>query len=144
MKRGSDEVSAGKTLEESVFTYIQLGQSIEDGEGVGITISDLNRNIEHPDKPSSERRFAERIRGMFSIVESDELWQGQVVFGIRKQNSPFDQCEAILQDVISNLHRRNNACHRARTVAIDQSEFEIIIEDLMAAGEFLRIAKQES
>ena len=148
MKRGINEVSAVMTLEESVFTYIQLWQSIEAGKGVGITSSDLNRNIEHPDKPSgkhSERRFAEMIRGMSSIVESEELWEGQVVFKLREQNSPLDQCEGILQDVISNLRRRNKKVHSsASRIAIDRREFEIIIEDLMAAGEFLRIAKQES
>ena len=136
-----NEVSAGMTLEESVFRYTQYWQVIEDGEGVGITIFDLNRNIAHPDKPigkNSERRFQAKISGMSSIVKSDKLWEGQVVFKIR------ESCEDMLQRVITNLQRRrNNSDPRTTCITIPRSEFESLIADLKAAEESLRIAKQD-
>ena len=79
-------------LEEWVFAYIDRWQHIENGEGLGITITDLNRNIEHPDKPCgkySGRRFVKMIRRMASIVECDGLWQSQVVFKTKVNTKDF-------------------------------------------------------
>ena len=150
MKRGVHEVSVDKSLEECVYEYIQLWQGMENGKGVGITCADLNNNIEHPEKPTgkySERRFTEMMRGMSSLTESDEPWEGKVVFKIKEpsaDNSPLDQTEQILQDVIKNMDNLNNQYHPAATrITINREEFTHIIEDLMAAEEFLRIGRQE-
>ena len=78
MKRGADEISADRILEECVYMYIQRWQPRHNGKGVGIAVHDLNKNIVHPEKPTgkgSERQFTEMLRGMSSLTESDELWK---------------------------------------------------------------------
>ena len=80
----------GRTLEETVFEYIEQFQEWENGEGVGFTCDHLHRNIEHREKPTgpgSEARFVTLMRGMASLVESEHEWNGKVVFMIREQAS---------------------------------------------------------
>ena len=154
MKRGADEISADRTLEECVYIYIQHWQTKHNGKGVGIAVDDLNHNIVHPEKPTgkhSERRFKEMMRGMSSLTESDELWNNKVVFKIKARSisrsllrSSCDSAGQILRDVVSKFQNQINAYHpAAKRIAIDRNEFTIIVEDLMAAEEFVRVARNE-
>ena len=153
------EVVTDMTLEQSIFAYIQKYQIFEHGEGLGITISDLNRNIDHPEKPKghkSEQKLKERIRLMPSLQQAEALWKGEIVFKIRKQRtysspprridfSPSGHCDEILKEVITNLQQRRNNCNPQETyIYFKRTHYEELISDLMEAREALRISDHES
>ena len=154
MKRGADEISTDRTLEECVYMYIQRWQPKHNGKGVGIAVDHLNHNIVHPEKPTgkrSEHRFKEMLRGMSSLTESDELWNHKVVFKIKARSisrsllrSSCDSAGQLLREVVSKLQKRINEYHPAATrIAIDRNACTIMVEDLMAVEEYLRVARNE-
>ena len=156
-KKTTEDVS-DMTLEQSIYAYIDKYQMFQHGEGVGITISDLNRNIDHPDKlkgKHSEKHLKEMIRSMSSLQEAKDLWKGEVVIKIRKQRtyfspprrtdfSPLAQCEEILQGVIFNLQQRRNNCDpQEALIYFQRTDYEALISDLRDAHEALRLSHHE-
>ena len=153
------KVVTGMSLEESIYDYIQKWQLVQHGEGVGMTLSDLNRNINHPQKPighKSAKKLREKILDMSSLVEDDKKWHGEVVIKIRKQRgysspsrrtdfSPSGNCDEILKAVIISLQQRRNDCDpQAARISFQRTDYERLVEDLMAAREALRLGDHES
>ena len=90
IKRAASEISKGKTLEETVFEYINKNQEREYGKGVGMPCDHLNKNIEHSEKPcgsGSEGRFVTLMRAMPSLIESKDTWEGKIVFLLKPHNA---------------------------------------------------------
>ena len=156
-KKATEDVS-DMTLEQSIYAYIDKYQMVQHGEGLGITISHLNRNINHPDKrvgKNSEKHLKEAIRAMSSLQEAKELWRGEVVVKIRKQRtyfspprrsdfSPLAQCDGILREVIFNLQQRRNNCDpQEACIPVQRTHYEELISDLTDALEALRLSHDE-
>ena len=155
-KRAASEISKEKTLEETVFEYIDKFQEHENGKGVGITCDHLNKNIQHSEKPcgtGSEKRFVTIMRAMPSLIESKHTWQGQIVFLIQSEQSEDEshpQCELMeaenmLTTVTDEMETRLNEMHpptaRRIFVSIRLEEYKRIHQDLLAATKFIRIAR---
>lgn len=156
-KKTTEDVS-DMTLEQSIYAYIDKYQMVQRGEGLGITISHLNRNIDHPDKrkgKNSEKHLKEAIRSMSSLEEAKELWKGEAVVKIRKQRtyfspprrsdfSPLAQCDEILTEVIFNLQQRRNNCDpQEACIPVQRTHYEELISDLRDAHEALRLSHHE-
>ena len=147
-KRARSENSEGKTLEETVFEYIDQFQERENGEGVGITCDHLNRNIVHPDKPTgsgSEARFVALMRDMPTLIEGEQKWKGKTVFLLNdqqcladEQQSELLQAQKLLTAVTDDMLKRVNELHPlAARVSIRRKEFEGVLEDLLTATDLL-------
>ena len=144
MKRSANEMSPGQTLEDAVYEYIERWQEVEDGVGVGIACGDLNRNIVHPEKPrgkGSEAQFVTVLRQMPSLIESEEKWNGKVVFQLKSRQPEIVEAKKLLTAVIRDLDRRLNALHpSAARVNICRDTYTTLLEDLIAANELLSTA----
>ena len=111
IKRAASEISKGKTLEETVFEYINKNQEREYGKGVGMPCDHLNKNIEHSEKPcgsGSEGRFVTLMRAMPSLIESKHTWKGKIVFLLKNQQSELMEAENMITTVTDAMQKPLN------------------------------------
>ena len=132
-----------RTLEETVYDYIERFQMWENGQGVGVSCDDLNKNIVHPHKQTgrrSEAKFLVVLRNMPSLIESEQKWNGKAVFQLNEQQSSRENAKEIICTVTHDIRSRLQALHhRATCVSFTREEGEHILEDLSAAYEFLEL-----
>ena len=119
------DVTQDGTLEETVYNFIKKWQGVENGKGVGITIDHLNRNIVHPNKKKgkdSRKKFYSLLREMKSLCESEELWNGQVVFLLKEQQSKLEQAKNSRSAVAYGMQIRSNVQHNEPQSELQQAK----------------------
>jgi len=157
MKRSYDAISECRSLEDTVYEYIEHFQEFINGKGVGISCDDLNRNILHPEKPTgigSEKRFVAMMREMPSLIESEQKWNGKIVFQLNHHVAESVQAKELVAELVQakelvtttilNMNRRLQPVHpwkkSASLSTVSREDFEHFLEDLIAANELLGIA----
>ena len=159
VKRAASETTGVKSLEETVFAYIDQFQERDNGKGVGMTCDHLNKNIEHPDKPrgsGSLARSVKLLRDMPSLIESEKKWEGQTVFlvnnssklkNVKAQRKDFEseleKAENLITAVTDEMHNRLKIFHPSTyRVSVVREEYARSLKELLAAKELIKFRRK--